>query len=172
MPYQFKIKDIKNKKLVAVLFISTVLIIILIFSSNRKKPGSYYKTVTDNKNADVSKSLKDEQSEDSSVTKLPIPETRETNIEQISDDYEFAKYWDNIYREYPWYKKLPIVTDNYKIYWVIQEKSFRIRLTVSENSPEEQKKDFVNKALKDIEELTGVSYENYPYYVLYTENKK
>ena len=171
MPYQFKIKNIKNKKLVAILFILTVLIIILILSNDRKKLGSYYKTVTDNK-ADVSKSLKDEQSEDSSVTKPPVPETGKTNLEQISDDYEFTKYWDNIYREYPWYKKLPIVTDNYKIYWVILEKSFRIRLTVSENSPEEQKKDFVNKALKDIEELTGVSYENYPYYVLYTENKK
>ncbi|HRY56985.1 MAG TPA: hypothetical protein P5014_02355 [Patescibacteria group bacterium] len=170
MPYQFKIKNIKNKKLVAVLFISTVLIIILIFSSNRKKPGSDYKTITDNK-TNVSKSSKDEQSEDSGVTKPPVPETGKTIIEQISNDYEFTKYWENIYREYPWYKKLPIVNNDYKIYWVVQEKSFRIRLAVSENSPEEQKRDIINKALKDIEDLTGVSYENYPYYVLYTENK-
>ena len=97
-------------------------------------------------------------------------ESREKEFqEQISGDFELLRYNEEIDRKYPWYRKLPIEKEGYRILWEINTETFRIRLKISEDSPKEEKETLTKQALKDIESITGKSYKDYSYYVVYTQ---
>lgn len=166
-------KFIKNKKIqILFFFILSLLILYIIKVSydKSKKNLPLYETHEETEDK-KDKTLPDEETPKEEVIRpitSPAPEIKP--VEYISNDFEYAKYWKDIYEEYPWYGKLPIEKEEYRLLWVLEEKSFRIRLKISENSPQEQKNKLINQALEDIQELTGESYKNYPYYVLYTED--
>ena len=86
-----------------------------------------------------------------------------------NEDWEHAQYWKEIYSEYPWYSKLPIEKDGYRIIWDLEKQAFRVRLKISENSPQEEKNILINQAVEDIENITGEPIDKSPYYVLYEE---
>lgn len=164
------IKNIKNKKILPYLIIILGCIIVFILISSDKdseKRQSEYK-ISEEENKKTGGEGEEEEKErtaeeeDSTATTPP-----ETSIENENGDFEFAKHMEEVYREYPWYRKFPIEKEGYVLIWVPQEKSFRIVMLIDENSPDDKKNNLINQALSDIEEATGVSYTNYPYYVVY-----
>ncbi|HPD73940.1 MAG TPA: hypothetical protein PLX95_01430 [bacterium] len=158
---------LKNKKIQSVAVILFILLSVYVFSIIHKKPevGSpEYKVTEEERGSD-----KKPDSEVPIVTSPTTPATETKPVDRIADDFEIAKDREKIYREYPWYLKLPVKTDEYFISWILEEKSFRIYLAISEsNSTKEQKDALLNRALEAIQELTGSSYKRYPYYVIYT----
>lgn len=155
------IKIIKNKKILLYTLITIGFVILLIIAFGNKKterPQTEY-IITDEEKRDVK--------EDFVPSTSPTSQDPTQITEKVSDDFEFAKHMKDLYREYPWYSKLPIDKDEYALIWVVQEKAFRIIMRISEDSPEEKKKAVINQALRDIDEITGVSRENFPYYVVY-----
>ena len=161
-------KIIKNKKILLYLIIVLGLVVLLILASGNKKtekPQTEY-IITEEEKGDAKEDTNGGVKEEVPPTQAEPQETTQ-ETEKISDDFEFAKHMEELYREYPWYSKLPIERDGYTLIWVVQEKAFRIIMRISEDSPEEEKKTLINQALRDIEEITGVSYENFPYYVVY-----
>jgi hypothetical protein len=161
-------KIIKNKKILLYLIIVLGLVVLLILASGNKKtekPQTEY-IITEEEKGDAKEDTNGGVKEEVPPTQAEPQETTQ-GTEKISDDFEFAKHMEELYREYPWYSKLPIERDGYTLIWVVQEKAFRIIMRISEDSPEEEKKTLINQALRDIEEITGVSYENFPYYVVY-----
>ncbi len=166
-------KFIKNKK-IRIIFLSVfsllTLYIIKVSHDNSRKNLPIYE-IREGTEDNRDKIVPEEQTpKEDVVTPTTSPISKIQPVEYIANDFEFAEYWKNIYKEYPWYEKLPIETDEYRLLWVIQEESFRIRLKISENSPQEQKDKIINQALEDIQDITGESYKNFPYYVLYTED--
>jgi len=162
-------KIIKNKKILLYLIIVLGLVVLLILASGNKKtekPQTEYIITEEEKRDATEDTNRDVKEEEVPPTQAEPQETTQ-GTEKISDDFEFAKHMEELYREYPWYSKLPIERDGYTLIWVVQEKAFRIIMRISEDSPEEEKKTLINQALRDIEEITGVSYENFPYYVVY-----
>ncbi len=155
------IKIIKNKKLL--IYVVTILsfVVFLVLTLGNKKTKIPQTEYIINEGGDRNK-----QEDEVFLTPDKTQDTLQ-GTEKISDDLEFAKHMRNLYREYPWLSRLPIERDSYALIWVIQEKAFRIIMRISEDSPEEEKKKIINQALKDIDEITGVSHENYPYYVVY-----
>lgn len=157
-----KFINLKNKKILVLVFIILGLAILLFVNNEKNKMQPEYKITKE-------KEGKTDTIEEDTPTATTDPGTTTQPIEKLTEDSEFAKYWEGILKEYPWFRKQPIEKEGYRVLYVIEEKSFRIRLKISENSPEELKKKYINEALEDIEKLTGKSYENYPYYVVYTE---
>ena len=155
------IKIIKNKKIL--IYVVTILsfVVFLVLTLGNKKTKIPQTEYIINEGGDRNK-----QEDEVFLTPDKTQDTLQ-GTEKISDDLEFAKHMRNLYREYPWLSRLPIERDSYALIWVIQEKAFRIIMRISEDSPEEEKKKIINQALKDIDEITGVSHENYPYYVVY-----
>lgn len=160
-----KIKKIKLLIVTAVILTALILTVLNNSKNKDKTKQSDYILIENEKNN------KNTDGQDDPYESTTTPETKLPVVKKLTEDYEFAKRKQEDYKEYPWYTKTPIETDGYFLIWVLEEKSFRIRLKISEKSPEEQRKNLINQALKDVEELTGMSYENYPYYVLYTEEK-
>lgn len=150
------IKKSINKKMLLFLTIVLVLFIIFILINNNKDSE---KSPTEYK---ITEEYKEETAED-----ITTPVSPETITENENGDFDFARHMKEVYREYPWYRKFPIEKEDYLLIWVPQEKSFRIVMLIDQDSSDKEKNNIIDQALSDIEKATGVSYRNYPYYVVY-----
>lgn len=89
-----------------------------------------------------------------------VPSTED----QTKNDLIFSQGWDKLQKDYPWYKNLPIVQNYYTIVYDFDKKSFRIRLSATNFSPE-QKNQIMNQALENLKKI-NVDLTKYTYYVL------
>lgn len=153
---------IKNKKYIVFILLA-ILIVYLILRSFTGKTDRQDGGFVINEDGDERVYEEEEEIEDKRDDTYQAPNTI------YNEDIQFAKEWETIYREYPWYRNIPVEKEGYRIIWILKEKTFKIRLKIPENSPEEQKNRLLEKALTEIEELTGESSSKYPYYVVYTE---
>lgn len=100
------------------------------------------------------------------------PEAQQHNLTQeelknlVEGDLEYSKKVEIFKQKYPWYNKIPIERDSYTIVYDYDISSFRIRLKMKQTSPESQRNEAVNKALKDISDIGG---DVTNYYILFTE---
>lgn len=70
-------------------------------------------------------------------------------------------------KEYPWYKKIPIETKEFVIIFDFEVDKFRIILNIPENSTQNLKNSLTSKAVEEIKKLTGESFDQYEYYVVF-----
>lgn len=78
---------------------------------------------------------------------------------QTQEDLKSGQVIDNLHQQYPWYSKLPIETNEYRIIFDFDKNSFRIRLLTQ--STEAIKQD----ALKQLKTI-GVDLDQFNYYYL------
>lgn len=169
--YLMKIKKSFSKKIkYIVLFLLIIIFIGALIKNSKKftqKPSDYEST---QETGSKPGSDGEQQSTPPSGSIFPgggIP-TEEIPV-ATNEDWEHAQYWKEIYSKYPWYSKLPIEKESYRIIWDLEKESFRIRLKISENSSQEEKNILIDQAIEDIENITGEPIDKSPYYVLYEE---
>ncbi|MFC1700261.1 hypothetical protein ACFLZ4_01280 [Patescibacteria group bacterium] len=105
----------------------------------------------------------------------PAPYVSTEEQEAVSDfgppplrgDLDFSEGVKTLHKDYPWYSKLPVDTEEYVIVFDLERKEFRIRLKVPETSSQDIKDTTLNKAVSKLREITGQDFNNYTYYVLY-----
>lgn len=100
------------------------------------------------------------------TTPFTQQQIEEEGSKQTAGDLAFTEAYKQFLIKYPWYTKLPIETFEYRIVYDFEKESFRIRLKIKPQG-EEQEKNIVNKALKDLEKI-GVR-KPINYYVLRSE---
>lgn len=74
---------------------------------------------------------------------------------------------EELEEEYPWLFDLPIETEEYIVVWILEKKQFRIDLKIPESSTVSRINNAVEKAVSDIENLTGYEILEMDYYVRY-----
>ena len=145
----------KNKLLIITLAVlGTLAVILMIFNDpGRKNTPAPYKI---GEQVQKEKDQIDEVSDDKPVTE-PVK-----LINPIS-----PRIKPEFFEKYPWWDKLPIETEEYSIYYILPKESFRIRLKISKDSPQELIDDLTNKALEEIKKI--YEKEPIPYYVVYLD---
>lgn len=83
--------------------------------------------------------------------------------EQSVSDYQFNQALKKFYDQYPWYRKLPIETSDYRIVYDFQKNQFRIRI-LKPNANSSDQTNIVNDALSALKKI-GVP-EPISYYIL------
>lgn len=160
-----------KKNIILLIIISVFLILATVFfiSISKRKDHFFNKNYKIREASDNEKNQEFFKEEETSYDESSS-ESKETEFqEKISGDFELLRYNEEIDRKYPWYRKLPIEKEGYRILWEINTETFRIRLKISEDSSKEEKETLTKQALKDIESITGRSYKDYPYYVVYIQ---
>ncbi len=166
-----KIKKSFSKKIKYIVLSLLVVVFISVLIKNSKKftqkPSDYESTQETDGESGSDEEQQSKTSPSGSI--FPGGSIPTEEIPAANEDWEHAQYWKEIYSKYPWYSKLPIEKEGYRIIWDLEEESFRIRLKISENSPQEEKNILINQAIEDIENITGEPIDKSPYYVLYEE---
>lgn len=166
-----KIKKSFSKKIKYIVLSLLVVVFISVLIKNSKKftqkPSDYESTQETDGESGSDEEQQSKTSPSGSI--FPGGSIPTEEIPAANEDWEHAQYWKEIYSKYPWYSKLPIEKEGYRIIWDLEEESFRIRLKISENSPQEEKNILINQAVEDIENITGEPIDKSPYYVLYEE---
>jgi len=166
-----KIKKSFSKKIKYIVLSLLVVVFISVLIKNSKKftqkPSDYESTQETDGESGSDEEQQSKTSPSGSI--FPGGSIPTEEIPAANEDWEHAQYWKEIYSKYPWYSKLPIEKEDYRIIWDLEEESFRIRLKISENSPQEEKNILINQAVEDIENITGEPIDKSPYYVLYEE---
>lgn len=153
------IKNSKTLKKILLVLIGITSIIIIIWSS-RLKPST--------SEPNYSKSI------DTSNTQPAVEIVTNNNSDQkyevpVEGDILFSLALEEIYSKYPWVKKMPIETNEYRIIWELDRNRFRIRLKISSNSPQNVKDMVLSKALNNLREVVQDDLSNHEYYVLYND---
>ncbi len=73
--------------------------------------------------------------------------------QQAEGDALFAEDQKEWYQDNPWYAGLPIVTDGFTIVYDVEEKSFRIRITLEDDATNAEIKAAKQEALDDLEDI-------------------
>lgn len=84
---------------------------------------------------------------------LSAQEAQEQSVQQIEDDLLYAKAQKEWYQDNPWYAGLPIVTDEFTIVYDVEEKSFRIRITLEDGATNAEINAAKQEALDDLEDI-------------------
>lgn len=92
--------------------------------------------------------------------------TEKAVVEQADDDKVFNEETAQILASLPWYTKLPIDTSEYRVVYDFVKKSFRIRLKVYSDAPNEKIEELKEKALRDLIKV-GANPQKETYYVLF-----
>lgn len=99
-----------------------------------------------------------------SFTTTPFTEKLRQQIQdQAQDDFIYGQAVEKFNQQYPWYKKLPIITNDYSIGYDFDRESFRIRF--SSDIPPNQHQQIINDALNDLKNI-GVNINNIKYYTV------
>ena len=167
-----KIRKSFSKKIKYIVLFLLIIIFISVLIKNSKKftqkPSDYESTQETGSTPGLDEEQQSKTSPSGSIFPGGNIPAEEIPV-AANEDWEHAQYWKEIYSKYPWYSKLPIEKEGYRIIWDLEEESFRIRLKISENSPQEEKNILINQAVEDIENITGEPIDKSPYYVLYEE---
>lgn len=152
------IKNSKTLKKTLLVIMGIVAIVIIIWSSRLK-------SATPQPNYSKSIETSSTQPEAGIVTT-----NNDQNYEApVEGDILFSLALEEIYSKYPWVRKLPIETDEYRILWELDNNRFRIRLKISSNSPQNVKDMVLSKALNNLRELIQDDLSNHEYYFLYND---
>ncbi len=74
---------------------------------------------------------------------------------QAKADEEFGKWVSDIYTNYPWYDKLPLMTDNYFVYFDLDQKKFEGKIYIQDISTPtpEQIQQYKDETITTLESL-------------------
>lgn len=144
--------SIDNENLKRIIIISAVvLVIVIIVIVVRKRPQepqlSTYEVTSEKENQTPEVPLAQES------TKTP-------SYYDTSDAIDFLN-------EHPWYRKVPIETDMYIISWNLDREEFRLRLKIPQSSSQDVISTYTQSAIAGLKELTGESFDQYNYYIMY-----
>lgn len=76
---------------------------------------------------------------------------------QTQADYNFGQWQQDIYTKYPWYNKLPLASDNYFVYFDVNEKKFIGKIYASPD----QTQFFMNQVNFELTSL-GINLNQFP----------
>lgn len=94
--------------------------------------------------------------------------TPSTQYVELPNDDSFNKSLENLNQQYPWYSKLPIETDKYRVVYDFTEKKFRIR--IKKELINSQMDEVVQSAIDNLKTI-GVT-EPVNYYIFNSEGEK
>lgn len=86
-------------------------------------------------------------------SKTMYPEDIEKLLDTHGNDYVYAQKMNEFFQDYPWYKKIPIKTNDYLIIYDFDKQQFRIRLKIDPNSSEDIKNGVIQRAVQDIRNI-------------------
>ena len=89
----------------------------------------------------------------------PIIPTATPTIEVLPNDLEYSRGLTELHKKYPWYSKLPIETEDYRIIFDFDKESFRIRILSEPTS-------VIKKAATDYLTRIGVDLNKFSYYFI------
>ncbi len=73
---------------------------------------------------------------------------------QAEADKDFGEWVDSIYTNYPWYDKLPLMTDNYFVYFDLDQKKFISKIyTQGQSTPQEEIQKYQGEIISRLESL-------------------
>lgn len=108
---------------------------------------------------------------DKSIYKLTFKTVEAYSIEDLKEMTEMAldvkEDMDKLLKEYPWFPKLPVVTDQFVIVYDFEKQSFRIRLKMPSSSLESSKSQAIQRAREAIKEIGG---DENNYHILYEDS--
>jgi len=97
------------------------------------------------------------------TTPFTQKQIQEEGAKQTAGDLAFTEAYKQFLTKYPWYTRLPIENFEYRIVYDFEKESFRIRIKVPGQTPE-QESQIVQKALANLKKI-GVK-DPVSYYVL------
>lgn len=147
------IKNSKTLKVIILVILSVIAVAILVWSARSKNvttPSNYNKSIE-------------------TLETKPEAVTIEESSAPGEGDVRFSQALEAINNKYPWYKYMPINTNEYLIVWELDKEQFRIRLKISSKSPQNTKDMLISKALSNLKEVLNDDLNKYKYYILYND---
>lgn len=90
-------------------------------------------------------------------------------IESAELMLELGKAQEEIEKKYPWYFDFPIDRYTYMVVWSPEREQFRIVVKSDESINSKALNNIVQRAVADIEEITGMDIKKEDYYVVFLE---